>query len=67
MHTHLSKDQLQWLVKNEATIRFKSSDTNTKISIKCHGEKLYVHSKSDVNSVRKAMDQLITTLEFFIK
>lgn len=67
MHAYLNKRQLKWLAKHEGTVRFKAKGNALKIIIKAHGEKLHVYSTHRVGDVKRAVDQVITTMEFFIK
>lgn len=67
MHAYLNKRQLKWLAGNNGTVRFRTRGTTIKITIKAHGEKLHVYSTHKVSDVKRAVDQVITTMEFFTK
>lgn len=70
MHHLLSKDQLLWMARNQATLKFKDTPHGIRLKITCHGHKeqtvcLHNHAP-DIFTVRSAMDQLITTINFFL-
>lgn len=63
MHSYLNKRQLKWLAQNEGTVRFRTRGN----AIKAHGEKLHAYPTHKVSDVKRAVDQVITTMEFFTK
>ena len=67
MHAYLNKRQLKWLAHNGGTVRFRTKGNIIKIIIKAHGEKLHAYSTHKVSDVKRAVDQVITTMEFFTK
>ena len=67
MHAYLNKRQLKWLIHNKGTVRFRTRGNIIKITIKAHGEKLHAYSTHRVSDVKRAVDQVITTIEFFTK
>ena len=67
MHSYLNKRQLKWLAHNEGTVRFRTKGNAIKITVKAHGEKLHIYSTHRVSDVKRAVDQVITTIEFFTK
>lgn len=67
MHAYLNKRQLKWLAQNGGTVRFRTKGIAIKITIKAHGEKLHVYATHKVSDVKRAVDQVITTMEFFTK
>ena len=67
MHAYLNKRQLKWLIHNKGTVRFRTKGNAIKITVKAHGEKLHAYSTHKVSDVKRAVDQVITTIEFFTK
>lgn len=67
MHSYLNKRQLKWLAQNEGTVRFRTRGNAIKVTIKAHGEKLHAYPTHKVSDVKRAVDQVITTMEFFTK
>ena len=67
MHAYLNKRQLKWLIHNKGTVRFRTKGNIIKIAVKAHGEKLHAYSTHRVSDVKRAVDQVITTIEFFTK
>ena len=67
MHADLNKRQLKWLIHNKGTVRFRTKGNIIKITVKAHGEKLHAYSTHRVSDVKRAVDQVITTIEFFTK
>lgn len=67
MHAYLNKRQLKWLAQNGGTVRFRTKGNAIKISIKAHGYKLHIYATHKVSDVKRAVDQVITTMEFFTK
>ncbi len=63
MHAYLNKRQLKWLIHNKGIVRFRTKGN----IIKAHGEKLHAYSTHRVSDVKRAVDQVITTIEFFTK
>lgn len=70
MHHLLSKDQLIWLARNQATLKFKDTAQGIRLKITCHGhteETVCLHNHApNISTIREAMDQLITTVNFFL-
>ena len=67
MHAYLNKRQLKWLIHNKGTVRFRTEGNIIKITVKAHGEKLHIYSTHKVSDVKRAVDHVITTMEFFTK
>ena len=67
MHAYLNKRQLNWLIHNKGIVRFRTKGNIIKITVKAHGEKLHAYSTHRVSDVKRAVDQVITTIEFFTK
>lgn len=67
MHAYLNKRQLKWLIHNKGTVRFRTKGNIIKITVKAHGEKLHAYSTHRVSDVKRAVDLVITTIEFFTK
>ena len=67
MHSYLNKRQLKWLAHNKGTVRFRTKGNIIKITVKAHGEKLHIYSTHKLSDVKRAVDQVITTIEFFTK
>ena len=67
MHAYLNKRQLKWLAHNDGAVRFRTKGNIIKITVKAHGEKLYIYSTYKLSDVKRAVDQVITTMEFFTK
>ena len=67
MHSYLNKRQLKWLIHNKGTVRFRTEGNAIKITVKAHGEKLHIYSTHKLIDVKRAVDQVITTIEFFTK
>ena len=67
MHAYLNKRQLKWLIHNKGIVRFRTRGNIITITVKAHGEKLHAYSTHRVSDVKRAVDQVITTIEFFTK
>ena len=67
MHAYLNKRQLNWLIHNKGIVRFRTKGNIIKITVKAHGGKLHAYSTHRVSDVKRAVDQVITTIEFFTK
>ena len=67
MHAYLNKRQLKWLIHNKGIVRFRTKGNIVKITVKAHGVKLHAYSTHKVSDVKRAVDQVITTMEFFTK
>ena len=67
MHAYLNKRQLKWLIHNKGTVRFRTMGNAIKITVKALGEKLHIYSTHKLSDVKRAVDQVITTMEFFTK
>lgn len=70
MHHLLSKDQLLWLARNQATLKFKDTKNGIRLKVTCrdHTEKavcFHNHAPSG-EMIRETMDQLITTFNYFL-
>ena len=67
MHAYLNKRQLKWLIHNKGIVRFRTKGNIIKITVKAHGAKLHAYSTHKVSDVKRAVDLVITTMEFFNK
>ena len=67
MYAYLNKRQLKWLIHNKGIVRFRTKGNIIKITVKAHGEKLHAYPTHRVSDVKRAVDQIITTIEFFTK
>ena len=67
MHAYLNKRQLKWLAHNDGSVRFRTKGNIIKITVKAHGAKLHAYSTHKVSDVKRAVDLVITTMEFFNK
>ena len=67
MHAYLNKRQLKWLTHNDGVVRFRTKGNIIKIIVKARGEKLHAYSTHKVSDVKRAVDHVMTTIEFFTK